>query len=133
MVVVELASNDRSSAFHSKSFMNKLVGVIKPDGRCKRLGFIFVWKTVESVIKLDCDYRSCYNDGKKVADKVVQKMFLQRFANDKHVFVKGMDMAVRQLQPAGFNPEDEKEKVYIYCCLSIIITVTLKANNVGRC
>lgn len=117
MVVIELASSDRSSAFHSKSFMSKLVGVIKPDGRCKKLGFIFVWKTVESVIKLDCDYKRCYNDGKRAAEKVIEKIFLTKFASDRHAFVKGMEMAVKQLQPAGLNPEDKREKVYRYCRL----------------
>ena len=113
MVVVELKSGDVASAIHAKDFIHNLKGVIKPDGRCKKLGFILVWRMVESVVTLDCNSEKCFTEGRKTADKVIQEVFSFRGSYDRWGLVKGMKMAVKQLRPAGLNPKDPTRKVRI--------------------
>lgn len=113
MVVVELKSDDKASAIHAKDFVHNLKGVIKPDGRCKKLGFIFVWKMVESVVTLDCNSEKCFIEGRKTADKIIQEVFLFRGAYDRWGLVKGMKMAAKQLRPAGLNPKDQRNKLLV--------------------
>ena len=128
MLVIELKSGDYSSAFYSKSFVAKLKDVIEPDGNCKKLGIIFAWKNVESVVNLDCDYKRCYTvEGRNVANKVTQSMSRDRYEYSRQVFINAMDMAVNQLRPAGFTLKDKKEKVTRICYLRITMLLAQMA------
>ena len=116
MVVLELKSGDGASAIRAKTFMENLIKEIGPSAGCNKLGFIFVGTQAMTVIDLNCNNKACYSAGKRMADKMILNAFKPEIVYDKTTVLVGMDMAAKQLQPSGPNPEDKRKKVccYIY-------------------
>lgn len=114
MVVVELPAANSGAVYKTTQFVENLRSRLVPDKKCMRIGFIFVWKKAESVINLNCDYKACFQKGKRIAQHIERNWMGPGATYDRNEVIKGLDMAAKELLPDGVNLTKHREKVSLH-------------------